>query len=158
MLSGALIAGATDLTYSLPGYIWVTICAISTAMYLLLIRALKDSTGDSMSGPLKSHTDLDSSTLNYQYMTSGTDTEHSFCSHADAHLMLHILCKCAGLTESSLLYHNNVLSLPIMASYMLIATNEVQTVQEYPQLNNIWFLVSLSLFLDHSCLLQLIHI
>ena len=45
MLAGALIAGATDLTYSLPGYIWVTICAISTAMYLLLIRALKDSTG-----------------------------------------------------------------------------------------------------------------
>lgn len=45
MLAGALIAGATDLTYSLPGYIWVTICAVSTAMYLLLIRALKDSTG-----------------------------------------------------------------------------------------------------------------
>lgn len=45
MLAGALIAGATDLTYSLPGYTWVTICAISTAMYLLLIRALKDSTG-----------------------------------------------------------------------------------------------------------------
>ena len=45
MLVGAVIAGATDLTYSLPGYIWVTICAISTAMYLLLIRALKDSTG-----------------------------------------------------------------------------------------------------------------
>ena len=45
MMAGALIAGATDLTYSLPGYVWVTICAISTAMYLLLIRALKDSTG-----------------------------------------------------------------------------------------------------------------
>ena len=49
----------------------------------------------------------------------------------------------AGLSESSLLYHNNVLSLPIMASYMLIATNEVQPVREYPQLSNIWFLVSL---------------
>ncbi len=46
MLIGAVIAGATDLTYSLPGYIWVSICAISTAMYLLLIRALKDSTGE----------------------------------------------------------------------------------------------------------------
>ncbi len=46
MLIGAIIAGATDLTYSLPGYIWVSICAISTAMYLLLIRALKDSTGE----------------------------------------------------------------------------------------------------------------
>jgi hypothetical protein len=28
-----------------------------------------------------------------------------------------------------------------MASYMLTATNEVQTVRQYPQLNNIWFLV-----------------
>ena len=46
MLIGAIIAGATDLTYSLPGYVWVSICAISTAMYLLLIRALKDSTGE----------------------------------------------------------------------------------------------------------------
>ena len=45
MLIGAVTAGATDLSYSLPGYIWVTICAVSTAMYLLLIRALKDSTG-----------------------------------------------------------------------------------------------------------------
>ena len=58
-----------------------------------------------------------------------------------------VLCRqhvvqCAGLSDSSLLYHNNVLSLPIMASYMLVATNEVQTVREYPQLNNIWFLVS----------------
>ncbi len=48
MLIGAVIAGATDLTYSLPGYIWVVICAVSTAMYLLLIRALKDSTGLSL--------------------------------------------------------------------------------------------------------------
>jgi len=46
MLIGAIIAGAPDLTYSLPGYIWVSVCAISTAMYLLLIRALKDSTGE----------------------------------------------------------------------------------------------------------------
>ena len=47
----------------------------------------------------------------------------------------------AGLSDSSLLYHNNVLSLPIMASYMLTTTSEIQTVREYPQLNNIWFLV-----------------
>ena len=45
MLTGAIVAGATDLTYSLPGYIWVAICVVSTAMYLLLIRLLKDSTG-----------------------------------------------------------------------------------------------------------------
>lgn len=102
MLIGAVTAGATDLTYSLPGYIWVTICAVSTAMYLLLIRALKDST---------------------------------------------------GLSDSSLLYHNNVLSLPIMASYMLTTTNEIQTVREYPQLNNIWFLVRTCMI--KTCLLSL---
>lgn len=62
MLAGALIAGATDLTYSLPGYIWVTICAISTAMYLLLIRALKDSTGVVMYALLMQKEMLDSKT------------------------------------------------------------------------------------------------
>ena len=45
MVTGAVIAGATDLTFSLPGYIWVAICAVSTAVYLLLIRLLKDKTG-----------------------------------------------------------------------------------------------------------------
>ena len=45
MVSGAVIAGATDLSYSLPGYIWVAICAVSTAVYLLLIRKLSDKTG-----------------------------------------------------------------------------------------------------------------
>lgn len=46
MVTGALIAGATDLTYSVPGYIWVAVCAVSTAVYLLLIRLLKDKTGE----------------------------------------------------------------------------------------------------------------
>ncbi len=45
MVAGAVIAGLTDLTYSLPGYIWVSVCAVSTAVYLLLIRLLKDRTG-----------------------------------------------------------------------------------------------------------------
>ena len=45
MVTGAVIAGATDLTYSLPGYVYVAICAVSTAVYLLLIRLLKDKTG-----------------------------------------------------------------------------------------------------------------
>ena len=45
MVTGAVIAGATDLTFNLPGYIWVAICAVSTAIYLLLIRLLKDKTG-----------------------------------------------------------------------------------------------------------------
>jgi len=50
MVSGAVIAGATDLSYSLPGYIWVAICAISTAVYLLLIRKLSDKTGKRLDG------------------------------------------------------------------------------------------------------------
>ena len=45
MVTGAAIAGFTDLSYSLPGYIWVSICAVSTAAYLLLIRKLSDKTG-----------------------------------------------------------------------------------------------------------------
>ena len=46
MVIGAVIAGATDLTFSVPGYIWVAVCAVSTAVYLLLIRLLKDKTGE----------------------------------------------------------------------------------------------------------------
>ena len=46
MVGGAILAGASDLSYSLPGYIWVTICAVSTAAYLLLIRKLSDRTGE----------------------------------------------------------------------------------------------------------------
>jgi hypothetical protein len=45
MVTGAVVAGATDITFSLPGYIYVAICAVSTAVYLLLIRLLKDKTG-----------------------------------------------------------------------------------------------------------------
>ena len=45
MVAGAVIAGATDLTYNVQGYVWVAICAVSTAVYLLLIRLLKDKTG-----------------------------------------------------------------------------------------------------------------
>ena len=48
MVGGAILAGASDLSYSLPGYIWVTICAVSTAAYLLLIRKLSDRTGEHM--------------------------------------------------------------------------------------------------------------
>lgn len=45
MLGGATVAGLSDLTFSLPGYLWVSVCIFGTAAYLLLIRLLKDSTG-----------------------------------------------------------------------------------------------------------------
>ena len=48
----------------------------------------------------------------------------------------------AGLTQSGLLYYNNMLSLPMMASYMLLATTEVQEILKLPQVYNPQFLVS----------------
>lgn len=45
MIAGAITAGATDLSYSLPGYVYVSICAVSTAVYLILIRFIKERTG-----------------------------------------------------------------------------------------------------------------
>lgn len=44
MIVGAILAGATDLSFSLPGYVYVTICAVSTAVYLILIRFIQDRT------------------------------------------------------------------------------------------------------------------
>jgi drug/metabolite transporter (DMT)-like permease len=45
MVGGAVVAGLTDLTFNLAGYVWVSICVGSTAAYLLLIRKLQQSTG-----------------------------------------------------------------------------------------------------------------
>ena len=45
MLVGALLASATDLTFSLPGYLWAGCCVGCTAAYLVLIRATGDGTG-----------------------------------------------------------------------------------------------------------------
>jgi drug/metabolite transporter (DMT)-like permease len=45
MVTGAIIAGATDLNFSMAGIVYVSVCAVSTAVYLLLIRLLKDKTG-----------------------------------------------------------------------------------------------------------------
>ncbi|KDD75983.1 hypothetical protein H632_c408p1 [Helicosporidium sp. ATCC 50920] len=45
MVGGAVVAGATDLTFSAPGYAWVGVCVAATAAYLLLIRLLRDTSG-----------------------------------------------------------------------------------------------------------------
>ena len=45
MLVGALLASATDLTFSLPGYLWAGCCIVCTAAYLVIIRATGDGTG-----------------------------------------------------------------------------------------------------------------
>lgn len=40
MVAGGFVAGVTDLSYSLQGYILVCVCCISTALYLILIAKL----------------------------------------------------------------------------------------------------------------------
>ena len=39
----------------------------------------------------------------------------------------------AGLDQNTLLYFNTVLALPLMAGFMLLATNEAAEVARYPQ-------------------------
>lgn len=46
MVGGAVVAGLTDLTFNPAGYAWVSLCVVSTAAYLLLIRKLQESTGE----------------------------------------------------------------------------------------------------------------
>lgn len=45
MVGGAVVAGLTDLTFNFLGYAWVSVCVVSTAIYLILIKKLKDVTG-----------------------------------------------------------------------------------------------------------------
>lgn len=44
MLTGGLVAGVTDLTFSLPGYVFVGICCVATALYLVLIVRIGKTT------------------------------------------------------------------------------------------------------------------
>eukprot|EP00241_Pyramimonas_parkeae_P004814 CAMPEP_0114241372 /NCGR_PEP_ID=MMETSP0058-20121206/9597_1 /TAXON_ID=36894 /ORGANISM="Pyramimonas parkeae, CCMP726" /LENGTH=363 /DNA_ID=CAMNT_0001353893 /DNA_START=528 /DNA_END=1619 /DNA_ORIENTATION=- len=83
MCTGAIVAGMTDMTFSLPGYIYISLCVVSTAMYLLLIRRLRDVT---------------------------------------------------GLNEMSLLYYNNILGLPMMTAWLILGTDELSRVLDYPHL------------------------
>lgn len=43
MVAGGLLAGATDLSFSTMGYVLVTICCFATALYLVLIVRITDS-------------------------------------------------------------------------------------------------------------------
>ena len=47
-----------------------------------------------------------------------------------------------GLKQSGLLFYNNVLSLPLMAAYMLLGTTEFQDALRMPQLQDPQFLAS----------------
>jgi uncharacterized membrane protein len=37
-------AGLSDLEFSLPGYVYITLCILSTAAYLILMKKLRDTT------------------------------------------------------------------------------------------------------------------
>lgn len=104
MCAGGVIAGFTDLTGSLPGYIFVAICCVSTAMYLILIVRVGSS---------------------------------------------------SGLDSFGLLYYNNVLSLPLMLAYLLLFTDEVAGVAEYPQLFEPRFCIFLFVSASQATLLNL---
>lgn len=41
MLLGGLVGVSNDLSYNFWGYFYISVCCVSTALYLLLIRKLK---------------------------------------------------------------------------------------------------------------------
>ena len=47
----------------------------------------------------------------------------------------------AGLGQDSLLLYNNLLALPLMVVYMVVATSELQEIRYFPQLDDPLFLV-----------------
>ena len=47
----------------------------------------------------------------------------------------------AGLSQSALLFYNNVLALPVMTSFMLTTTDEIRDVAHYPQIHESSFQV-----------------
>jgi solute carrier family 35 len=83
MVSGGLIAGFTDLTMSVPGYIFAAVCCVSTALYLILIVRVGAA---------------------------------------------------SKLDTFGLLYYNNVLSVPLMLVYLVLFTNEMSGVVQYPRI------------------------
>lgn len=47
----------------------------------------------------------------------------------------------AGCNQATLLFYNNILALPLMAGYMLLATREALDVVSYPLLDDVQFQV-----------------
>ena len=45
MVTGAALAGATDLSFNATGYAWVGVCVVSTSAFLVLIRMLGKELG-----------------------------------------------------------------------------------------------------------------
>ena len=104
MVSGAILAGLTDLSFSAKGYAWLGVCVFSTAAFLILIR---------------------------------------------------ILGKDLGLNQHSLLFYNNVFSLPMMLAWFLLATDEPKTVFSAPQWSDPSFVIFLFISASQAFLLNL---
>lgn len=85
MVFGGFIAGVNDLSFSLIGYLLVSVCCVSTALYLILIVKIGKRT---------------------------------------------------KLDTFGLLYYNNILSFPLMLSYLFIFTNEPRLIPAFPQIRD----------------------
>lgn len=70
-------------------------------------------------------------------------------------LLIRKLQESTGLSQTTLLLYNNVLALPLMAAFMLLATNEAAGVLSYPQLRDPRFLLFLLLSCSQAFLLNL---
>lgn len=90
MLLGGLIAGCTDFSFSMSGYLLVFICCFATALYLVLIIKIGE---------------------HFQLDTFG------------------------------LLYYNNLLSLPLMLSYLLFLSDELSHLSSHPRMTDVLFWV-----------------
>lgn len=104
MLCGGLLAGFTDLTMSIPGYICVALCCVATALYLVMIVRVTAST---------------------------------------------------KLNTFGLLFYNNVLSLPLMCTFLYFFTDELQEVRSFPDLKNPAFIGFLLLSAAQATLLNI---
>jgi hypothetical protein len=56
----------------------------------------------------------------------------------------------AGLSQSALLFYNNVLALPVMTSFMLTTTTEIRDVAHFPQIHESGFQVQTFHLLESS--------
>ena len=46
MITGAVMAGAKELSLNMLGCFWIMVCAVSTAAYLILIKVQREELGE----------------------------------------------------------------------------------------------------------------
>lgn len=135
MAAGAAIAGSADLAFSAPGYAWVAVCVVSTAAYLILIRLLGDKTGARGWGAVGRR-------------LAGLPAARAPSPNPPPP-------EPAGLNQHALLFYNNLISLPLMAAFFFLATDEPAGVAAAPQLRDPRFVAFLLLSASQAFLLNL---